>query len=308
MRWNFSKAAMFDVVGIGRNSWDRIGLVAAYPPSNTKTEIEVLENQPGGQVATTVVTTARLGLRSRYLGKFGDDAAGRAVRGALVHEGIDLSEAKVVPEVSNQTAFIVVDRTNKTRNVFVYSDPRLKLSPEDFSHESITSGKILYLGGREPAAALAFARIGKDGGSKILLDADAVGDGILDLLPLADVVICPEAFPTRLMGERSLERATEWISRMGPAVVCCTRGADGVIVFCDGALTEMKSIDVDIVDTTGAGDVFQGGFIYGMIEQWPLERTLRFASACAALKCRTLGGQKGIPKLAQVETFLAAHA
>jgi sugar/nucleoside kinase (ribokinase family) len=80
----------FDVVGIGRNSWDRLAVVESYPPPDAKVEALKLEIQPGGQVATAMVSAARLGASTRYLGKFGDDAGGRAVRAALVREGIDL--------------------------------------------------------------------------------------------------------------------------------------------------------------------------------------------------------------------------
>ena len=78
MTLNIPKDRPFDVVGIGRNSWDRIALVDAYPSADQKVEVLELVNQPGGQGATTLVAASRLGAKTRYLGKFGDDAGGRA--------------------------------------------------------------------------------------------------------------------------------------------------------------------------------------------------------------------------------------
>ncbi len=184
MEFRFPKERVLDVVGIGRNSWDRIGLVAEYPAANTKIDMLALDQQPGGQAATTVVTAARLGAKTRYLGKFGDDAAGRAVRGALVREGVDLSESKVVQGISNQAAFIIVDRKHRTRNVFGSCDPRLKIGRDDFSSDAVTAGKILFLGGRNPTDMVSFAEIGRNAGCIVAVDADAVASGAEDLVTL----------------------------------------------------------------------------------------------------------------------------
>jgi sugar/nucleoside kinase (ribokinase family) len=304
MRFRFPKNRMFDVVGIGRNSWDRIGLVDAYPPINTKAEIRVMDQQAGGQAATTLVTAVRLGASARYLGKFGDDAAGRAVRGALAKEGVDLSESKVIPDVPNQASFVVVDAQRKTRNIFTHTDPRLRLSPDDFSFEAVTSGKILFLGGRNPADMLQFARNGRDAGCVIVLDADSAAEGAADLLQAADVVICPEPFPTEFTGERSLERAMQDLGQMGPRIVCCTLGASGAVALAAGEFLRYPAPDVDVVDTTGAGDVFQGAFLAGLLDGLPLPKLMELASAAAALKCRTIGGQRGIPNRQEIAKFL----
>ncbi|MFH1017947.1 MAG: PfkB family carbohydrate kinase [Pseudomonadota bacterium] len=294
----------FEIVGIGRNSWDRIGLVAEYPRANEKVEILKLDQQPGGQTATTIVAAARLGAKTRYLGKFGDDAAGRAVRAALVREGVDLSESKVVPGVSNQMAFVIVDRKDRTRNVFGHSDPRLKIGRDDFSFDAVTSGRILFLGGRNPADMVPFAENGRDARCLVVTDADAISEGTRDLVALSDVVICPKTFPRDFMGGRSLRGAILAIRKLGPTIVCCTLDERGCEALFDDTFLHVPSFDVDVVDTTGAGDVFQGAFLIALLKKFPPRKSLQFASAVAALKCRSLGGQQGIPRLAEVQRFL----
>ncbi len=295
---------MFDVVGVGRNSWDRISLLPDYPPPNAKVEVLELVHQPGGQVATTLVTVARLGGTTRYLGKFGDDASGRAVRGALAHEGVELTESRVLPGINNQTAFVVVDKTHHTRTVFGDFDERLLLEMDDFPQEAINSGKILFLGGRNPSTMIPFAKMGKEAGSIIVLDADDPSDGAKELISLANVVIMPEPFLSDFTGERETHAALRRVSQLGPTISCVTKGQKGSCALWQKEYVEVPAFDIRVLDTTGAGDVFQGAFLIGLLENFELPHLLKFANAAAALKCRTLGGQSGIPPRADVEKFI----
>ncbi|MFH1262223.1 MAG: PfkB family carbohydrate kinase [Pseudomonadota bacterium] len=297
----------FDIVGIGRNSWDRLVVVANYPPADAKVEASTLDIQPGGQVATALVAASRLGARTRYLGKFGDDAGGRAVRASLSREGIDLSGCRVLTGVSNQSAFIVVDRKHHTRNVFSHGDPRLRIESDDFPHEAVTSGRILYLGGRNPREMIGYARTGRKAGCVVTVDADSAADGAAELLAHAHVVICSEPFVAEQTGERSIRKGLREISKLGPEFVSVTRGSRGAIALYRDRFFEQPAFSVDVVDTTGAGDVFHGALLVGILERRPIPDLLRLANAAAALKCRCLGGQKGIAKRTDVNRFLASH-
>jgi ribokinase len=75
-----------------------------------------------------------------------------------------------------------------------------------------------------------------------------------------------------------------------------------------GSVFHQQAFKMDAVDTTGCGDVFHGGYIYGLLQNWEIKQTVRFAAACAALKTRALGGRTAIPDLPEVEIFLRAHA
>lgn len=305
--FQFPDNRSFDVVGIGRNSWDRIALVSEFPEPDTKVEVLQQDNQTGGQVATTMVTCTRLDLRTRYLGKFGDDAGGRAVRGALVQEGIDLSECRVVPGVCNQSAFILVDQKNKTRNVFTHLDSRLRLTIDDFSHEAVTSGKVLYIGGRTPKDVFPFAKLGQEAGCLVVVDADSNSNEMKNLLSLANVVLIPEPSLLKFTKEPNLESAIHALAELGPDIICCTQGENGACAWIQNQFFESKSFDVEIVDTTGAGDVFHGAFLFGLLQNFEPRKLLQFANAAAGLKCMELGGQKGIKKRNEVEKFLEQH-
>jgi ribokinase len=99
------------------------------------------------------------------------------------------------------------------------------------------------------------------------------------------------------------------LSGYGSEAVTITLGAAGSL-SCEagGRIIRQPVFEVDAVDTTGCGDVFHGGYIYGLLQAWPLPRAVRFAAACAALKARAMGGRSAIPPLQDVEDFLRAHA
>jgi sugar/nucleoside kinase (ribokinase family) len=155
---------------------------------------------------------------------------------------------------------------------------------------------------------LAFARMGREAGCLVAVDADSTEEGVADLLAVAHVVICPEHFPAEYTRKRHVENGLRAIHGMGPSLVCATRGADGAMMILHGDLFEEPGFEVDVVDTTGAGDVFHGAFLVGILERLAPRELLRFANAAAAMKCAHLGGQRGIPKRVDVDRFLSGES
>ena len=101
-----------------------------------------------------------------------------------------------------------------------------------------------------------------------------------------------------------LREACRAIREMGAKCVVVTLGERGLVYFDGETFGELPAFEVEVVDTTGAGDVFHGAFCYGLAQGFPLQENLRFAAAAAALKCRRIGGRAGIPRRAEVDAFL----
>jgi sugar/nucleoside kinase (ribokinase family) len=99
-------------------------------------------------------------------------------------------------------------------------------------------------------------------------------------------------------------KAVEYLHRLGPGEVVITLGTKGSIGVSGEEIIQQDAYKVDAVDTTGAGDVYHGAYVYGMLRVWGMGECMRFASAAAALKCRQIGAQRGIPRLEEVEGFL----
>ena len=212
----------FDVVGFGLNSMDLLTVVAEFPVSNSKQRLQRVARMPGGQIATAVVTCARLGWRARYIGSFGDDEFGTISRQSLIDEGVDISAARTVAGATNQFAVVLVDARTGERTVLWDRHPALTMTAEDVSQDAVTSGRVLIVDCQETAAATQAARYARAAGLLTVIDVEKVRPGIGDLLQNIDAIIAAEDFPTALTGYEDPGRALEAMAReFGAGVDLC---------------------------------------------------------------------------------------
>ena len=297
---------LFDAVALGLNAADHLIVVPHYPEFNTKVSFVSHTLAPGGQCATAMVALARLGMRTRYIGKVGSDDLGRFQIKSLESEGVESSGVMIVAGADSQTAFIIVDETSGERTVIWHRDERLMISADEVNQLAVTSGRVLLLDGHNVAASIAAARFARDAGIPTVLDIDNIYEGGAELLPLIDFLISSNTFPLRMTGESNLRIALKKLSEMtGSLFVAATLGRDGVLAYHRGEYIHSPAFAVDCRDTTGAGDAFHGGFIYGLLAGLSAEDTLRFANAVAGLKCRAIGARTALPSLDEVNSLLS---
>ena len=300
-------ARPFDVIGLGQNSVDQLAVVAEFPRSNTKHRIEQFARLPGGQVASAMVCCARLGWHSRYVGRFGDDELGRLGLASLEQEGVDTSAAQTVV-ARTRSAIVLVDGRSGDRTVLWDRDPALAVRPGDIADEVWRSARVLHVDCEDIAAATAAAKTARADGVMTAIDVEAVLPGVPALLRHIDVIVASEGLPEKLTGHKDTGSALAAMAReYGPAVACVTLGEAGSLAVCQGREIRTPAFDVPVLDSTGAGDAFRGGFISGYLQAGPdadVADVLTFATAVAALKCRSLGARAGLPRLDDVEQFL----
>ena len=298
----------FDVVGLGLNAMDYITVLPWFPKPQTKVPIQEIRLEPGGQVATALTTCCRLGLTGSYIGSVGSDYLGKLQIDSLHQEGIDTSRVRIVEGVTSQMAIAIVEETVGERTILWHRDPRLIFPPSDLTREAITAGRILHLDGRDSRAALQAAQWAREAGIPIVIDIDQIYDSsTAQLLACVDYLIAAENFAVDLTGQTDEELAVKELSRRFPqATTGITLGVRGSIFLNGGRILRSPAFDVAVRDTTGAGDVFHGAFIFGLLACWELDRIVRFANATAAMKCRELGARAGIPRLKEVESFLTS--
>jgi sugar/nucleoside kinase (ribokinase family) len=297
----------FDVVGLGQNSVDQLAVIAEFPRSNTKHKIERFARLPGGQVASAMVCCARLGWRARYVGRFGDDDLGRFGLASLEQEGVDISAAQTVA-ARTRSAIVLVDGRTGDRTVLWDRDPALAIKAGDVDEAVWKSARVLHVDCEDIAAATAAATAARGDGVLTVIDVEAVLPGVPALLRHIDVIVASEGFPEKLTGHKDTGTALAAMAReYGPAVACVTLGSAGSLAMCQGREIRTPAFDVTVVDSTGAGDAFRGGFVAGYLQAGAdadAADVLTFATAVAALKCRSLGARDGLPRLADVEQFL----
>ena len=297
----------FDAVGFGLNAVDHLIVVPAYPAFDTKVRLLEHKQSAGGQTATTMVALKRLGLRTAYAGRFGSDPEGQFGLKSLVAEDVNCDFAEVIEEARNQIAFITIDARSGERTIVWDRDDRLAYKPEEAPVEFGALGRVLHLDAHDPPACVRLAQAAKAAGTIVSADIDNVYEGLPELLPLIDILIGSKQFPRRVTGITD-ERAAlvELHERFGCAIVGMTIGAAGAVVYCDGKFIESPGYPAPggCRDTTGAGDAFHGGFLYGLLRGQDLETSLQFGNAVAAIKCSALGARTALPTAPELQIFL----
>ena len=297
----------FDAVGFGLNAVDHLIVVPEYPAYDTK--IRLLEHKlsAGGQTATAMVSLQRLGLKTAYAGRFGSDAEGSFGLSTLKDDGVNVDYAEVVEGARNQIAFITIDARNGERTIVWDRDDRLAYRSDEAPVEFGSMGRVLHLDAHDPPACLRLAQAAREAGTIVSADIDNVYDGLPALLPFIDIMIGSKEFPHRVTGiSDHREALIELKTRYGCALTGMTLGTTGAIVYCDGEFIESRAFEAPggCKDTTGAGDAFHGGFLYGLLRGDDIETSLRYGNAVAAMKCSALGARSALPTHAQLQEFL----
>jgi sugar/nucleoside kinase (ribokinase family) len=300
----------YEVVGFGATSIDyvyRLPQPPAIDGPNAKMRISGHERSPGGQTATALVTCARLGLKTGFIGVIGSDDNGRRIRDEMRSYAVDVTHA-IVRDCPNQFAAILVDDSSGERIVLWDRDAQLAARPREIRDAAFNGARVLHVDDVDQEAAIEIAVRARAAGLQVTSDIDRVNDRTEALMAAVSIVIFAEHVPAALTGDSDPEAALRKLRRShaGPLVV--TLGARGAMILDGDEIHAHRGFTVDSVDTTGAGDVFRGAYIYGMLKGWPHLDTLRFANAAAALSCTRAGAIRGVPTLREVQTFLTEMA
>lgn len=297
----------FDAVGFGLNAVDHLIVVPQYPEFDTKVRLQRHQLSAGGQTASALVALTRLGLTTSYAGRFGDDEEGKFGLASLGKEGVDTEFAQVIAGASNQLAFIIIDARNGERTIIWDRDERLAYTEDEAPVELASRGRVLHLDAHDPPACARMAVAAKDAGTIVSADIDNIYEGLPGLLRLVDILITSKDFPHRVTGISDARAAlVELKARYGCAIVGITRGVHGALIYCNGEFIESPAYSVPgrCEDTTGAGDAFHAGFLYGVLRGEEVEACLGLANAVAALKCRRMGARTALPTTSELEQFL----
>lgn len=294
----------YDVVGFGIATTDHLGVLDHFPVEDTKQGLLQYTQQGGGTVGTPLVACARLGLRTAYLGRVGHGPASEFVVNDFEQDGVDtrhiLHDAGYEPPVG----LILVNPSNRSRTICWYGDVADRLRPERISRAAVESSRVLYLDAHETECSIAAAGWAHEQGRTVVIDADQYSDGIMRVLPYCDAIIGSAAFGKALTGDQDGEGAAHRLFERFGGICAITVGERGSFVVNAESRFHQQAFTVEVVDTTGAGDVFHGAFVVGLLRGWPLKDVAAFASAVAAMKCRSLGGRAGIPRYDEAICFL----
>jgi sulfofructose kinase len=292
-----------DVVGVGLNATDTLIALPHYPELGSKVGFHSANILPGGQVASAMIACQQWGLRTRYVGKLGDDIAADIHRAEFARLGVE-THLLHAPGCASQQAFILVDE-NGERTVLWKRDSRLTLLPEELQRDWIVNARALHVDGHDTAAAAQAAIWAREAGIAVVSDLDDLYPGVEALLKNVDYLISSRDIPERIQSENDLRTSLPAIhERYDCKLTAATLGHEGVLAWDGSQFYYAAAYRVNTVDTTGAGDIFHAGFLYGLLQGWPTQRQLDFACAAAALNCAAVGARGGIRCVQEIESLM----
>lgn len=294
----------FGVVGFGTNAVDYLISVPSYPKFDSKVKLTSHQRAAGGEIASTLAGLSRLGIRTSYIGRFGSDSEGRFGVQSLIDEGVDVGHAEIIEGASTQIAFIIIDEDSGERTVIWDRDNQLSYSSDEAPKEIVSSSAILHCTPHDVGACIQMAIEAEKHGTIVSMDIDNLFEGVESLLPRVDVLIASKDFPERLTGTTNLENAlSEMRATYGCSIVGVTIGDEGSLLLSDEGFVRVAGYSVPggCKDTTGAGDAFRAGLLFGLLREHTLHESAMIANAVASLKCREIGARTALPTLEEVE-------
>ncbi|MEO8677806.1 MAG: PfkB family carbohydrate kinase [Vicinamibacterales bacterium] len=295
----------FDVVGVGANSVDYVYRLPAYPqPQGPHAKLRIIRHwiSCGGQTATALSTCAALGLATRYVGAIGADANGELVRGELSRRGVAVSPDPTT-NGKNQFAVILLTEHSGERIVLWDRDDTAD-QPLALPIEALAAARLVHVDDVDQEASIRAAAIARQAGVPVTSDIDRLNERTEELIQAVSIPILAEHVVPGITGEADIERGLRKLRKRHAGSLCVTLGAQGAMLLEGDELFHAPAFAVDAIDTTGAGDVFRGGFIVARLRGDTPAEVLRFANAAAAVSCTRQGAMNGVPTLAEIHLML----
>ena len=306
-----------DLLVLGEVNPDVVVRAADPRPAFGQVErwVDAIELVIGSSSVIFACGAARLGLRVAMAGVVGDDALGRFMLGAMAERGIETGAVRIDPAVPTGASVILSGPTDRAILTARGTMPLLRAG--DVPPALVARARHLHVGSfflldaARPDLPALFATA-RAGGATTSLDCnwdprEGWDGGIRALLAETNVFLPNAAEATRLTGIADVEAAARALVALGPRVVAVKLGADGALaVTADGAAARCPVLAIDPVDTTGAGDSFDAGFLAGWLAGRSLAACLALGVACGSLSTRGVGGTAAQPTLAAAEAAARA--
>lgn len=260
--------------------------------------------QGGGPIPNALVGLSRLGMKTSLIAAVGDDLAGKLSVEQLRAERVEtrLMIHKREPSAI-ASGFIEAESGQRTIALF----RQIKIGPKDIKTSTYPPARIVHLDGRDLEACVKVARWAKKVGAIVSFDIGSMRNDVSAIFPLVDQLVVADAFAFPFTKGDRAESAIKKLAELCPGDIVVTEGIRGARGFDRREFYHQPAYRVTNVDTTGAGDSFHAGYLYGLLKDWSMPDRLRFGAAAAALKCTKPGARTGAPRLAEVRKFLKGN-
>jgi sugar/nucleoside kinase (ribokinase family) len=303
---------MPEVIVVGDVGIDQFFVVPHIPVWDEGVLVDEWYEYSGGKGGNTAASLSRLGLGAGIITSAGDDHFGQVALDGLKSKGVDLGGVIVVPGGKTYYCIMMLDSSGEKailvmRTDLIYPTPQMVLEKRDY----LTSARHAHFIGIDPVKISASMHLAKELGLSISVDLDAAYQGLeasKTVIRQADIVLVNRQGAERFYPGKDIRYAAQEIGCMGPSLVVVTAGRQGAVGYDGSNIYETRAFDVKVIDTTGAGDVFSAGLVFGYLKGWKLDSSLKFASAAAALSTAAIGGQNALPTEAEVWNFVKTNS
>lgn len=295
----------YDAVGLGGVTLDYLCCVNHLGRNDKVSFIEEVQYSVGGCVPTALTTIQRLGGASVLISQLGDDWMGSKILKGLKGEGICCDGVEFDKENSSPFSFVQINKKTGERAITYYPGASESIVFNNKGRNLIDRSKALIIDGLITTEDIKAAEYASKTNKPVLMDANVIFKNTYELLPYINYLVISENFLYEYSKSKNIESSLKKIKNdFNPEILVATLGKKGSVVILDNKIVHIESFSVNEVDTTGAGDVYHGGFLFGILKGWDIKDIMIFSSAVAALKCTSSGGWKGIPDMDTVVRFL----
>jgi sulfofructose kinase len=294
-----------EILGIGGVAYDQIVAIPDIPPWEAVAYVEEYQVQQGGMVATAMVAASKLGAACEFIGGIGKDAQGGFAKDNFVKHGVAHDRMRVFSDGSSAFTIVLVQRSTGSRT-FIHNKG-VQARSELFSEDLDLSGvRFILFDGFFFDTIMRTALSARRKGIVSVTDMSPGNrnPAVPEFLALIDYPILSELFIKSYLKTDDALAAGKKLYRKSNKALLVTCSERGVYVITSEGVDHVPAFSVDTVDSTGAGDVFHGAFLFSLWKGYELTQAVRFSSAVSALKCTRMGGQKGIPDFPATKEFL----
>ena len=300
----------FDICGVGDADIDIMVAVKDFPERGQKSSGRILGKYPGGMVANLLASASAMGAKCCGILCVGDDEFGHISLNDLKDRGVDISSSIIRKGADTYFTTNCIAPDGEKRMILCFGDA-IYPSPEEVDTTKLASSKICQMTGSHISLSIPIAKKAKELGTLVSLDLERLNKKMSDidkktLLSLSDIVFPNEEGLFSYSGESDIEKGANILLSMGPSVVVVTRGEKGADLFTKEEHYYMPALADSVLDTTGAGDTFNGAFLASLTQGYDLKNCLALASAAAAIQVGAVGCRTSLSSLDTALKYLKA--
>ena len=305
----------YDIIGLATPGQDLVVELEKMPQTVSSRMYDCCF-QGGGWVATALCAAGNLGMRASFCGVIGDDIFGKMITEDFRFNHVDTSHLIVEKGKRSNFCLCITERADKAKTFISRPSECREVEPEDIDEDYIRSARMLHVGFVNAEIRKA-AEIIRSAGGKVSVDAAYYKPYVYENYDIFDIFIGSEYYFNGVakslgidlahpLSDETMFEVMRSIQKQGPDIVIFTFGADGSKGIYGENTFSVPAMDVPVVDTTGAGDVFHGAFDAAYLRGMDVVSAAKYATGVSSIKCTQMGGRAGIPDAEMLETFFTS--